>query len=125
LIIGVGVDIVDIDGFREKLTPELVDELFLPSEKSYASSQARSWENYAVRMAAKEAAFKALGAGLSQGMRWRDVEVVRNESTGSVSLRLHGRAGELAEEKSVSAGHLSMSHSRRSAIAVVILEGPE
>jgi holo-[acyl-carrier protein] synthase len=125
LIIGVGADIVDIDEFREKLTPELVEELFLPEEIAYASSQARPWENYAVRLAAREAAFKALGAGLSQGLRFRDVEVVRDPRSGSVALRLHGRAGELAAEKKVSATHLSMSHSRRSAIAVVIIEGSE
>jgi holo-[acyl-carrier protein] synthase len=121
LIIGVGIDIVDIDDFRRRLTPGLEAELFLSAEREYASSQARSWENFAVRLAAKEAAFKALGAGLSGGLRMRDVEVVRDES-GRVSLRFHGRASELAREKDVTVSHLSMSHGRQSAIAVVMLE---
>ena len=125
MIIGVGIDIVDIEEFRKRLSPELEDELFLPSEKAYASAMARSWENYAVRLAAKEAAFKALGAGLSQGMGWKDVEVTRNDGTGRVALRFHGRAEEIAGERNVIASHLSMSHSRRSAIAVVLLEGTE
>jgi len=122
LIIGVGIDIVDIDDFRKRLTPGLEAELFLPPEREYASSMARPWENLAVRFAAKEAAFKALGTGLSGGIRWHDVEIVR-DGTGRVSLRFHGRAGELAAGLEVRGQHLSMSHSRHSAIAVVMLEG--
>ena len=72
-------------------------------------------------MAAKEAAFKALGAGLSQGLRWRDVEVCREES-GAVSLALHGKARELAAEKKVRGCKVSLSHARSAAIAIVIME---
>ncbi len=125
MIIGVGIDIVDIDVFRKRLTDELAEELFLPSEREYANSRARSCESLAARLAAKEAAFKALGQGLSQGLSWKDVEVRRDESTGSVWLDLHGRAERLAEEKGVGTSCLSLSHSRKNAIAVVIMEGSE
>ena len=125
MIIGVGIDIVDIDVFRSRLTDEIAEELFLPSEREYADSRARSFESLAVRLAAKEAAFKALGQGLSQGLSWKDVEVRRDESTGSVWLDLHGPAELLAKEKGVGATCLSMSHGKRSAIAVVIMEASE
>lgn len=121
MIVGVGVDLVDITTFRERLDEALIAELFLPDEIAYAGSQRRCWENYAGRLAAKEAAFKALGAGLSQGLRWRDVEVRRSDS-GAVELALHGRARELAERKGVTGCRVTLSHSRSSAIAIVVME---
>ncbi|HOP27808.1 MAG TPA: holo-ACP synthase [Candidatus Sabulitectum sp.] len=120
---GVGIDLVDIETFRAKLTPELIDEVFLPEEKAYCSSQTRSWENYAARFAAKEAVFKALGHGLAQGLRFRQVEVVRDTSTGAVSLRLSGRALEVMKEAGVKELPLSLSHTRKAAIAIVIAQG--
>jgi len=123
LIIGVGIDIVDVDDFRKKLNDGLIEEVFLPGEVEYATTQARPWENYAARFAAKEATFKALGAGLSRGLRWKDVEVLRNKESGSVTLVLRGRALEQAESRGMTSAFLSVSHSRNSAIAVVIIEG--
>ncbi len=122
LIIGVGIDIVDLDDFRARLSDALVDELFLPGEVERASSQARPWESYGARFAAKEAAFKALGAGLADGLRFRDVEVVRRPS-GEVGIRLSGRALAVASEKGVASSRVSLAHSGKSAVAVVIMEG--
>ena len=122
MIIGLGIDIVDLTGFRDRMNDELVAELFLPDEIEYCRTQARSWENFAGRFAAKEAAFKALGAGLEQGLRFDQVEILRAD-TGAVSLAFHGRAAELAAEKNVQNTFVSISHSRSSAIAVVIAEG--
>lgn len=124
MVKGIGIDIVDVQEFRNKLTDELVTELFSNEEVHYCRSQVRYWENFAARFAAKEAAFKALGMGLSSGLRFRDVEVVRNPR-GSVSLLLHGRALEAVEEKGIESLHVSLSHTRRSAIAVVIAEAPQ
>jgi holo-[acyl-carrier protein] synthase len=121
LIIGVGIDIVDLDDFRARLTDALIDELFLPAEVEHATSQARPWESLGARFAAKEAAFKALGAGLADGLRFRDVEVVRR-SSGEVGLKLAGRVLEVASERGVESHRLSLSHSARSAVAVVIVE---
>ena len=121
MIIGTGIDIVDVSTFRRRLSEELVAELFLPDEVTYCRTQARSWENFAARFAAKEAAFKALGAGLEQGLRWHQVEVVRDPA-GPVALRLHGLAAELAAGQGVTACHLSLSHSSENAIAMVIME---
>ncbi len=121
-IIGVGIDIVDIGIFRSRLDDGMVSELFLPGEIEYCSSRARPWESYAARFAAKEASFKALGAGLSQGLRWKNVEIIKEES-GAVSVQLNGRALEQARDKQVKQVRLSISHSGDNAIAVVTMEG--
>ncbi len=121
VITGTGIDIVAVASFRRRLNDELIAELFLPDEVAYCRTQVRFWENYAARFAAKEATFKALGAGLEQGLRWHQVEVVR-QPDGPVHLKLHGLAGNLAKQQQVAAYHLSMSHSSDSAIAMVIME---
>lgn len=121
MITGTGIDIVAVASFRRRLNDELVAELFLPDEIAYCRTQVRSWENYAARFAAKEATFKALKAGLDQGLRWHQVEVVR-QPEGPVQLKLHGLARDLATQQQVSSCHLSLSHSSQSAIAMVIME---
>ncbi len=121
-LIGVGIDIVSISIFRKKLAPGLIEELFLPGESEYCSSRARPWESYAARFAAKEAVFKALGAGLSQGLRWKDVEIVKEDS-GRVHVRLTGAALKRAGKIGVTMVEISMSHSGENAIAVATAIG--
>ncbi|MEN8208827.1 MAG: holo-ACP synthase [Candidatus Fermentibacteria bacterium] len=121
-LIGVGIDIVDIGIFKKRLDDGMITDLFLPGEIEYCSSRARPWESYAARFAAKEASFKALGAGLSHGLRWRNVEIIKEES-GAVSVQLNGKALEQARNKHVKQVRLSISHSGENAIAVVTMEG--
>ncbi len=121
-IIGVGIDIVDIGIFKSRLDDGMITELFLPGEIEYCSSRARPWESYAARFSAKEASFKALGAGLSSGLRWKNVEIIKEES-GAVSVKLSGKALEQAGNLKVKQIRLSISHSGVNAIAVVTMEG--
>ncbi len=121
-IIGVGIDIVDIGIFKSRLDDGMITELFLPGEIEYCSSRARPGESYAARFAAKEASFKALGAGLSSGLRWKSVEIIKEES-GAVSVKLSGKALEQAGNLQVKQIRLSISHSGVNAIAVVTMEG--
>jgi holo-[acyl-carrier protein] synthase len=122
LVVGIGIDTVDMDSFRKKLTQELIDELFQPDEIAYCSSQVRFWENFAARFAAKEAAFKALGTGLSSGLRFKEVEIIKCMELGSVSIKLHGNALRAGNEKKVTRLFVSLSHSGRNAIAIVLAE---
>ena len=110
-----------MNSWKTLILSELIQELFLPDEIAYCSTQHHNEANYAARFGAKEALFKALGAGLEQGLRWHDVEVVKEDS-GAVHLQLSGKAAELAAEKSVTHTHLSLSHSRDNALAMVVLE---
>jgi len=127
LIKGVGVDLVEVERFRrghDEGGLEFTEEVFTPTEVKYCRSQARYWEHFAARFAAKEAAFKALGAGLAQGLRWKMVEVVR-DSSGAVSLLFSGKATELVRSLRITKIHLTLTHNRHSAAAVVVLEGKD
>ena len=121
MVVSLGIDIVDLEEFRAGLTDSLVGELYLPDEISYSRTQARSWENLGARLAAKRAVFKALGAATGGEPAWHEVEVVRRES-GELDVRLFGSALALAEGRGASECRLSMTHTRRTALAVAILE---
>ncbi len=121
MIIGLGIDMVDLDVFRKRLSEELIAEIFLPDEIKYCRTQHRYWENFGARLAAKEAVFKALDAGLAQGLRWHDVEVIRT-ADGPVSLALSGAARTRADELRIDRSFISLSHCRDAALAVALLE---
>ncbi len=119
-MIGIGVDVVEIDRFRLALsrTPRLAERLFSESERAYAARRRDPTERLAARFAAKEAVMKAMGVGLWK-FALRDIEVVRARS-GQPSVRLHGGAAELAERRGVSAWHLTLTHTDRLAEAVAV-----
>ena len=125
MIIGHGVDIVETARIKQLLGehPErFLERCFTPGEQADSKSSRRHLEHLAARFAAKEAALKALGTGWSQGIGWTDIEVVRAES-GKPSLKISGRAAEIAHQQGITAWHLSMSHIESTAIASVIAEG--
>lgn len=121
MIVGIGIDIVDLDRFEKRRTPELVQELFLPDEIAYCASKHHPQQSFGARFAAKEAAFKALGQGLEHGLRFQHVEVLREDS-GMVRLQFHGPAAARAAALNVTHSFVSLSHSRDRAIAAVVLE---
>ena len=77
----------------------------------------------AARFAAKEAAVKALGTGFRAGISYKDIDVTADE-LGKPLLRLTGKAGERAKELGVTRAHVSLTHGRDVAAAVVVLEAP-
>ena len=121
---GLGVDIVEIDRMRVALRrhPNLRERLFSETEREYCDGRNKPEIHYAMRFAAKEAVLKAIGTGFA-GMRFKDVEVMRDDSGRPVPV-LHGRAAEVAEERGVVEMHLSLSftHSTAVASAVAITE---
>jgi holo-[acyl-carrier protein] synthase len=124
MIVGTGVDIVEIRRIRsvlERQGERFVERVFSPGEQQYCRAHRDTAPYYAVRFAAKEALFKALGTGWGKGVTWRDVEVERS-TDGVPSLVLRGEARRLAESRKITAAHLSLSHGDDSAVAVVILE---
>ncbi|MBK5224215.1 MAG: holo-ACP synthase [Acidimicrobiia bacterium] len=120
-MIGIGVDLVDIDRFREVIarTPTMVDRLFSGAERSYAAQQRDPAARLAARFAAKEAVLKCLGLGLG-GMPLADIEVVRDDATGRPGLVLHRRAAEVAATHGVQRWELSLSHTDRLAQATAV-----
>jgi holo-[acyl-carrier protein] synthase len=124
MIIAIGIDLIDIARVRDSLVRSgrhFRDRVFTPKEIEYCEARPSSFQSYAARFAAKEAVMKALGTGWFQGVRWLDIEVLRDE-TGPPYLRLAGRALELFEAKGARKSHLSLAHSRGMAIAQVVFE---
>lgn len=124
MIVGTGVDIVETRRIEEafsRLGERFARRLFTPGEIAYCEKFKNRAERYAARFAAKEAAFKALGTGWRDGVRWVDVEVTHQPS-GKPELRLQGRAQELAAQLGVARMSISISHSDRYAVAQVIFE---
>ena len=115
-VIGVGIDVCDIERFGQSLerTRGLTARLFTPEEAT------RPLASLAARFAAKEALAKALGA--PQGMAWHDAEVV-SESTGRPRFVVRGTVRDRCEELGVGSVHLSLSHDAGIASAMVVLEG--
>lgn len=115
MIIGVGIDVVDVERFGQTLdrTPAMLERLFTKSERS------RPLASLAARFAAKEALAKALGA--PTGLHWIDAEV-RADDTGRPSMALSGTVARRAAELGTTRVHVSLSHDAGIASAVVVLE---
>lgn len=123
-IIGHGVDIVSIARIEQMLRdhPErFVERCFTPAEREYCAPRKHASQHFAARFAAKEAVLKSLGKGLADGIAWTDIEVLR-DPTGRPSVRLTGRAAQVAADQGATAFHLSLSHTDTDAIASVIAE---
>lgn len=123
MIIGIGVDVVDVARFEASTTrtPGVLDRLFAESEQR-DGEKPRTIRSMAARFAAKEALIKAIGD--SAGVRWHDMAVV-SDGLRNPSLLVFNRLATIVADRGISTIHLSMSHDAGVAIAYVIVEGPE
>ena len=119
-VIGIGIDLVDIERFRTSLkrTPSMRERLFTETELSYVEPKVDPVPSLAARFAAREAVMKSLGLGLG-AFGFHEVWVERADS-GAPSLAITGRAEELADDAGVVTWHLSLTHSASTAGAYVI-----
>ena len=125
MIIGIGVDIVEIERFKSVLKrrgERFIIRIFTKGERHYSEKKLNRLGHYAARFAAKEAVLKALGTGWSGGIQWTDVEVVPGKA-GSLSARLQGLAAKIARQKKIKVVHLSLTHSDKYAAATAVAEG--
>jgi len=116
MILGVGIDVVDVERFMATLerAPGLLQRLFTPPERDLPNA------SLAARFAAKEAIAKALGA--PGGLRWHDATVHRTAG-GPPRVELRGTVQEAAAARGIRSWHLSLSHDAGIASAVAIAEG--
>ncbi len=124
MIVGTGIDVVEIDRIQhaiDRYGKRFLDRVFLSAEQAYCQRKRKSAESFAARFAAKEAAAKALGTGISYGVNWLEIEVVR-EPSGKPVLRLHGRAAQIAERQAAVRSSLSLTHTTDVAMASVVFE---
>jgi holo-[acyl-carrier protein] synthase len=122
-IVGVGVDLCEVRRVRElseRYGDRFLERVFTESERARCHGR-RRFDCLAGRFAAKEAALKALGTGLSHGIAWRDVELVRGESQ-RPTIQFHRAAAQVHRHLGGGAVHVSISHDGGHAVAVVILE---
>jgi holo-[acyl-carrier protein] synthase len=115
MVIGIGVDLVDITRFEEHVakTPKLLERIFLPVELD------APMKTIAGRFAAKEALIKALGG--SDGVAWHEVEITKNLS-GKPEIKTSGKTAETLASAGISSLHLSISHDAGVAVAMVVAE---
>ena len=125
MIVGIGIDLVEVERMRrllERKGERALARLFTDAERDYAASHPEPARQLAARVAAKEAAFKALsGNDLARAIGWRELEVVSRRGAAPVLL-LHGRAQQRATELGLSRVLLTMTHSDTTAAAFVVAE---
>ena len=123
MIIGVGIDMIEVDRVTEKISKDqgFREKIFSVNEILFCESKVNSGENYAARFAAKEAFLKATGQGLALGYKLSDIEVIPDPN-GKPSLVLNGTFRQLASERNWNRIYVSLSHLKSVACAVVIIE---
>lgn len=127
MILGIGVDIVEVQRIQDTIRrqPAFLQRVFTPAEIEYCwPSERQRYARLASRFAAKEAALKALGSGLRQA-KWVEMEV-RRDQLGKPSVRLSGQLAERAARMGITELLVSISHGKDYAVAqVVALGSPE
>lgn len=119
MIIGIGVDLVEVGRVKTLLKNPNISRIFTSQEIKYCQSRKNVAESFAVRFAAKEAFLKAIGTGwgTAQSPKLNEISVQIH------SLYLNGKAKSICRKLKVIRTHLSLTHTKGYAMAVVILEG--
>jgi holo-[acyl-carrier protein] synthase len=124
MIVGTGIDLVEIGRIQESLDrfgQRFLNRVYTKAEQVYCLRKRKAAESLAARFAAKEAGAKALGTGISHGVNWLEIEVIRDPG-GRPGLQFLGRAAEIAAQLGVARAGLSITHSGELAMASVVLE---
>jgi holo-[acyl-carrier protein] synthase len=124
MIFGTGIDLVDVkrmEAVIKRWGDRFIDRVFTEGEVRICSSRAFPASAFSMRFAAKEAFSKALGTGMKNGVRWRDIEVFHYPG-GRPGLKVHGKAQEICAREGITGFHASMSDDGGFGIAMAILE---
>ena len=124
MIVGSGIDLTEIDRIQQSMDrygQRFLNRVYTAAEQAYCLRKRKAAESFAARFAAKEAGAKALGTGISHGVNWLEIEVVRLPS-GRPTLKFHGRAAQMAARIGAVRAALSITHTSTLAMASVVLE---
>lgn len=122
MIKGIGIDIVHVNRMERWLAnSKLLERFFHPDELTTALSRKNSAQSLAARFAAKEAFCKALGTGIAE-IALKDIMVYNNEN-GKPELKLFGTAQKALEKTGADMVHISLTHEKDNAVAMIVLEG--
>ena len=122
---GIGVDVVQVSRIAESLErfgERMRRRLFTEAERAYCERHKDPLPHFAARFAAKEAASKALGTGMSGGVGWTQIEVIQPGGR-QPTLNLTGVALERFQALGCTASHLTLAHDGGLAVACVVIEG--
>jgi holo-[acyl-carrier protein] synthase len=123
-IIGLGLDATEISRITDMIGrygDRFVRRIFTDGEIAYCTRRRLSAVHFAGRFAAKEATMKALGTGHSQGVLWRDIEVIRRG--GPPQLQLHGGAARRFASIGGQSSLITITHTDALALAQVLILG--
>lgn len=123
MIVGVGIDLIEVDRVMEKISKDqgFREKVFSSREIDFCEPKVNRGENYAARFAAKEAFLKATGQGFALGYNLSDIEI-SHDASGRPLLVLNGSFRQLASDNKWNKIHLSLSHLATVACAVVVIE---
>lgn len=118
---GIGIDLIEVprvERLIDRYGKRFLERVFTEGERSYSFRRRYPAEHLAARFAAKEGVLKALGIGLTLGVSWREIEVVRLK-TGQPTIQLTGRTKEIAGSRGIEIVLVSLSHQKSLAVAMV------
>ena len=124
MILGTGIDLVEVDRIRASIArhgDRFLEKFLLPDEIAYARTHADPALPVAARWAAKEAVAKAFGTGFGKELGWCDIEIIR-DGAGAPKVALYGRAKKLSQRLGATRIHLSLTHEKLHAAAFAVVE---
>jgi holo-[acyl-carrier protein] synthase len=124
MICGIGIDLVEngrLEKIIEKRGVKFLNRVFSTGEIQYCGKHVQSSIHYGARFAAKESFLKSLGIGLGMGVNLKDIEVVHDKN-GKPALALYGGAKAQIKKRKITKIHLSLTHTKKYATAIVLLE---
>jgi holo-[acyl-carrier protein] synthase len=124
MIYGIGTDLVEVNRIEkiiQRWGERFTEKIYSRNEIDYCTRKDYPAIHYAARFAAKEAFLKSLGIGLGMGVSLKDIEVINN-AQGNPQLKMNERIREVLDTHGITSVHISMTHTREHAHAVVILE---
>jgi holo-[acyl-carrier protein] synthase len=123
LVYGTGIDIIEVARIKTVMEKDIGfrEKIFTQGEIEYCETKKFKYQNYAARFSAKEAFLKAIGTGWRFGIRFADIDIFHDEF-GKPLIRLTGKADELAKREGITAIHVSLTHIKETASAIVVVE---
>lgn len=124
MICGLGIDMVEtarVERAIKRWGIRLTQRIFTPQEIAFCSAKKNPYSCFALRMAAKEAFSKSIGLGMTNGVRWKDIEVVP-DANGKPEIKLHGSTYQIYKSRGLGNALLSLTDEGGWALAVVVLD---
>jgi holo-[acyl-carrier protein] synthase len=123
MVLGIGTDIIEVARVAKSIDSQgFIDKVFSSAEISYCEPKINKAEHYAVRFAAKEAFGKALGTGFRGDINFTEIEIL-NDELGKPYVQTSGKTQSFISQRNVANIHISLSHTKEMALAMVVLEG--